>query len=198
MTIKAENIGKKFDSRWIFRNLDIEITQGSSLALTGRNGSGKSTLLQILTQALSPSEGQVRFGTGENSATEKIGLCAPYIDLIEEFTLQEHLVFHSQFKKPLIRHQEIIERIGYPHATHQPVSGFSSGMKQRLKLALVLYFQNEVIALDEPTSNLDDNGIQWYLAEMDQTKNHKTLIVASNQKIEYEFCAESLFLNQNS
>jgi len=204
MIIKAEGIGKKFGSRWIFKDIDFKLCKGESVALTGRNGSGKSTLLQIVINALSASKGKMHYYQDdqtvfrEDKVALNIGFAAPYIELIEEFTLLEHLQFHEQFKPSRISLTEIVKEIGYPHARDLTISEFSSGMKQRLRLALVFYFEHEVLALDEPTSNLDAQGIQWYLKVIHTLRKDLGLIIASNQWYEYEFCQRQIALGERS
>ena len=202
MIIRAHGLGKKFDHHWIFRDIDLELAAGDSLSITGPNGSGKSTLLQILIGALSPSRGKIEHLV-ENEVRpfeeirSHISLATPYTELIEEYTLTEHLDFHARFRKPLISLEEIIQRMGYPDAAHRPIAQFSSGMKQRTRLALAFYFQSEVIALDEPTSNLDEKGIEWYQKEMEEIIATRSAIVSSNQRYEYGFCRNNISLNLN-
>ncbi len=198
MRIVGDSLGKKYNSNWIFRELSIEIEQGDTLALVGSNGSGKSTLLQILSNSLTPSRGTVTYLKGDQTiapehATAAINFSSPYADLIEELTLVEHLKFHSTFKKPRIVLEDMMERMGYPEAAHKPIQAFSSGMKQRLKLALAFYFEGSVLALDEPTSNLDAKGIDWYRSLISDEKN-RTILIASNQRYEYEFCKTTIDL----
>ena len=102
MRIKGIDLGKKFETRWIFKDFSIDLQNGESLAITGSNGSGKSTLLQILASSLTPSTGQIEYIENDlpveiDSVPTKISLSAPYVELIEEFTLHEHLSFHSKF-----------------------------------------------------------------------------------------------------
>lgn len=196
MNISISGLGKKFNRRWLFRNLEFEIS--SYTAIVGPNGSGKSTLLQLLSGATLPSEGQIEWASnGIKIPPEEqyahLAIAAPYMELIEDFTLREQLHFHFRFKK--IRQNKSIDdllSIGYFDGEEEkPVRQFSSGMKQRLKLLLAFYSDVPVVLLDEPTTNLDENGVAWYLQQIDQL-DIPTVIVASNQPNEYSFSKQKL------
>jgi ABC-type multidrug transport system ATPase subunit len=91
MNISLNNVGRRFNKEWIFRNLSTEFTSGNSYAILGPNGSGKSTLLSVLTGSLSPSEGEISFSDTKEISVENIykyiSLAAPYLELVETFTL---------------------------------------------------------------------------------------------------------------
>ena len=116
------------------------------------------------------------------------------MELIEEMTLVEQLNFQAEFKRPIMDFHLMIEKFGYKNIDHKQLSQFSSGMKQRVKLMLSIYFENEVIYLDEPTSNLDSTGIEWYQNEMQTLIGKRTILIASNQRYEYDFCPNSIQL----
>lgn len=177
---------------WIFRNLSFEIPEGTTYALTGKNGSGKSTLLQILSGFLTPSEGEVLYHN-EVIDIEKtnFALIGPYTEIIEEFSLKEFLVFHSHFKKALIPIEEMAMRASLP--LDKPILEFSTGMKQRSKLITAFFFENDMLFLDEPTSNLDEEGFEWWKKELLGLKG-KTILIASNQNDEIVLCDEKLNL----
>jgi len=200
MRIKGIELGKKFETRWIFKDISVDLLSGESLAITGSNGSGKSTLLQILSNSLTPSKGTIEYFIDDEilnieDVPLNINYSAPYIELIEEFTLQEHLGFHAKFHQPNIEIIDMMVKMGYPESANQIVREFSSGMKQRLRLALTFYFDSHAIFLDEPTSNLDESGISWYFAEVRKILNKRTILIASNQRYEYDFCQKTIQLN---
>lgn len=191
MEIELKGIGKKFNSNWVFKNLDLTIPQGSGFAITGSNGSGKSTLLKIMGTYSLPTRGIVSFkkNTTPLSADEiqlKMSFVAPYMHLIEELTFSELLQFHAVFRENLIPVMEIPERVQLP--PHKHISEFSSGMKQRVKLCLAFFFASDCLLLDEPTSNLDTSGIQWYQEQISSLLGKKTVVIASNIEAEYAFC----------
>jgi len=197
--ISLDNIGRRFNRDWIFRDVSYTFTLGESYAILGPNGSGKSTLLQVLNGSLSPSAGTINY-TFENkvvSAEEifkHLSLAAPYLELIEEFTLAEMIDFHFKFKacKAGLDKIAIIDLLGMDSSKNKPIRYFSSGMKQRLKLALAFCSDTPILMLDEPTSNLDAQGVEWYLGLVQQFALNRLTIVCSNQEHEYGFCRHRL------
>ena len=121
-----------------------------------------------------------------------VSYAAPYIELIEEFTLGEALDFHQKFKPllPGIRTADVIDLLAFPKAKDKQVRHFSSGMKQRLKLALAICSASSLLLLDEPTTNLDAQGVDWYLALTERFIGSRTVVVASNVAVDYGFCGE--------
>lgn len=195
MKISAEGIGKKFISEWILRGVDLELNAGESYTLVGPNGSGKSTLIQLLMGSVPPSEGNI-FYQKNGKALEiddwyrEMVLAAPYLELIEEFTLRELVEFHQKFKplKNNFRAADFEDFVQLSHARNKIVRHFSSGMKQRVKLGLAFLSDVPVVFLDEPTSNLDAAGVQWYLDNVVDMTQNQLVVLGSNQTQEYEFC----------
>lgn len=195
MRIEVENLGKKYAKEWIFRKLDMEFDTAYSYAITGPNGSGKSTLLQTLTGVFLPSEGKITYTKSDAVINEEdyykhLDIVTPYLELIEEFTLNEFINFHFKFKqlKAGISIDEFVQHIYLENDRDKILQNFSSGMKQRLKLGLAFYSQSPICFLDEPTSNLDEKGIAWYLRHVKKAIQEKLVIISSNQKYEYDFC----------
>ncbi|MFZ4261805.1 ABC transporter ATP-binding protein [Sphingobacterium sp. HJSM2_6] len=198
MNITLHNIGRRYNREWIFRHLDYTFSLGTSYAILGPNGSGKSTLMKVISGALSPSEGELSYVLNSSKLEldvcyAQLSLAAPYVDLIEEFTLDELLVFHVKFK-PLLAGftiPKIKEILGFQDTVyHKEIKNFSSGMKQRVKLILACCSDTSVLFLDEPTSNLDKEGEKWYLNLVELTKKNRIIIIGSNQEHEYSFCQE--------
>lgn len=195
MEIIAENIGKKFNKEWIFRNLSFTLHNSQSLAITGPNGSGKSTLLQILSGYIPASEGKIQYQKGKmilpsDDQFKHLSYSAPYLELIEEMTLTELVNFHKAFKALTenISTAQFISKIRMENAAQKEIRFFSSGMKQRVKLGLCLYSDTPILILDEPTANLDSNGIDWYQDEIKKQLGKRIVIIGSNQRYEYDFC----------
>ncbi|MFN3852566.1 MAG: ATP-binding cassette domain-containing protein [Spirosomataceae bacterium] len=195
MQISLQNIGKKFRKEWIFRNVNLEFVSGNSYTFVGPNGSGKSTLLQVLAGVAPQTEGKVVYQKNKSEVSiddiyREIVIAAPYLELVEEFTLLESIEFHQKFKqfKDDLTPKQLIEKLNLkPHAD-KPVRNFSSGMKQRLKLGLAFWSVSDIILLDEPTSNLDAQATEWYLSQIEQHTQDRLLIICSNQPHEYAFC----------
>ena len=199
MQIQLSNIGKRFNREWIFRNIDYCFNSGKKYAIVGHNGSGKSTLLQIISGAVMHSEGNISFSTVSDASAinpentyQEIAFCAPYLELLEEMTTMELLNFHCAFKKFTASHIDILEKVGLIQAKDKQIRYFSSGMKQRLKLALAFFSDTPVLLLDEPTSNLDEQGITLYLELIEKQTEGRTVIICSNDKTEYHFCEHIL------
>lgn len=195
MRITLEQIGRRFNREWIFRNVNYTFKSGNSYAILGANGSGKSTLLQVISGSLTGSEGEVNYFKNDllvdiENVFPELSLAAPYLELIEEFSLSEHIDFHFQFKKYRkgYNKQLLVSLLDLQHSEHKALKNFSSGMKQRVKLALAFCSDTQVLLLDEPTSNLDQQGIEWYLSLINEFSADRLVIVCSNQEHEYRFC----------
>lgn len=199
MEIILENLGRRFNRDWIFRNINYTFSQPQTYAVLGINGSGKSTLLQILNGSLSPSAGTICFFYQHKNLEieqvyQHVSLAAPYLELIEEFSLTEMIDFHFQFKKYVTgmdRHK-IIELLQMEANKNKLLRYFSSGMKQRVKLALAFCADTPLLMLDEPTANLDAQGIDWYLQLIEKFAANRLTIICSNQEHEYNFCQNKL------
>lgn len=195
MKITLKDIGRRFNREWIFRQVNYEFETEGRYAILGPNGSGKSTLLQIIGGSLSPSDGKISYSwLGQKVDVEDIfqhiSLAAPYLELVEEFTLQEIIDFNFSFKKyaPGTDKDSLIDLLGFEQARNKTLKNFSSGMKQRVKLAIALCSDTPILLLDEPTANLDKQGISWYLELVERFASNRLVIVCSNQEHEYQFC----------
>lgn len=200
VSISLNKLGKKFNREWIFRNLDFKIEPADKLVILGGNGSGKSTLLQVLSGFVTPNEGELIYelnGTKQEQENIRnvISYASPYLQLIEDFTLEE-MVSHASAFKPFARNlsvDEFMDTIQLSHARHKFVKQFSSGMKQRLKLGLAILANTPVLMLDEPVSNLDKNAMDWYSQLIKTHSDNRIIIVCSNAiKEEYFFCDKTL------
>ena len=215
MKITLTDAGKRFNRDWIFRHFSYEFSSQHHYAITGPNGSGKSTLLQVIAGAIGISEGTVSY---EQSAAEQVAaaavmagttivpapvstivpekayhylsLSAPYLELIEEMTAIEFLQFHHSFKPfiPACPIAKALAKVGLESAANKQIRFFSSGMKQRMKLAQALFSDTSVILLDEPCTNLDAEGIALYQRLIREYGAGRLIIVSSNDRQEYEFC----------
>lgn len=203
MQIQLNAASKRFHTEWIFSNLNFSFFTGQHYALIGNNGSGKSTLLQIIAGYIGLTKGTIHWtntngvSIDSSNSYQHISIAAPYLELVEEFTALEQIAFHQQFK-PLqsgLNSIELLEKIGLSNAANKQIRNFSSGMKQRLKLALAIFDQAPILLLDEPCSNLDQEGIQAYHQFIQVYAMHKLIIVASNDPQEYQFCSQRLLLS---
>lgn len=201
LTLRLQDAGKRFNREWIFRHINLEFHSGSSYAITGPNGSGKSTLLQAIAGSLQLSEGRIEYiadDTGKKIEPEEgyryLSLSAPYLELIEEMTAKEFLFFHASFKQLIngISQGEILREIGLEKALNKQIRYFSSGMKQRLKLAQAVFSDAPLLLLDEPCTNLDKPGYDLYHSLIQKYCLQKLIIVSSNDANEMDFCTEKI------
>jgi len=199
MQIVLQNIGRRFNRDWIFRGIDYTFNIGESYAVLGPNGSGKSTLLSVLNGSLSPSAGSINYLLQDKPVEaeevfKQLSLAAPYLELIEEFTLFEMVDFHFKFKayRQNLDRDAVIALLNMHESRNKLIKYFSSGMKQRLKLALAFCTDTPMLMLDEPTSNLDKQGVDWYLSLVQQFALNRLTIICSNQEHEYSFCNQTL------
>ena len=195
MQIKLTNTGKRFNREWIFRHFDHEFLSGKRYAITGSNGSGKSTLLQVISGSISHNEGKIEMilkGSPllEENCFQYLSIAAPYLELIEEMTATEFLHFHSSFKPLTHSLESILAVINLENAAQKQIRYFSSGMKQRLKLAQAFFCSAPILLLDEPTTNLDAEGIALYQQLITEHTDQKLVIISSNDPQEYSFCDE--------
>src|SRR5689334_6228761 len=195
MTISLSDAGKRFNREWIFRHFTHTFESGQSYAITGPNGSGKSTLLQVISGSMMLNEGKIQYS---NSTThlasetiyKSVSICAPYLEVVEEMTLKEFLEFHHGFKPFItgISIETIMSAVGLEKAANKQIRYYSSGMKQRVKLAQCIFSETAIVLLDEPCSNLDEKGIQLYHTLINDYCKERLVIVCSNDPVEYNFC----------
>ncbi|WP_291399622.1 ATP-binding cassette domain-containing protein [Daejeonella sp.] len=201
MKISLEHIGRRFNREWIFRDVNYEFISGQTYAILGANGAGKSTLLQLISGSLTNSEGTIKYFQGDTLLDQDQvfihqSMAAPYLELIEEFTLSEIIDFHFRFKKYRegFDKRSLINLLGLKNSEFKALKHFSSGMKQRVKLALAFCSDTELLLLDEPSSNLDQQGLEWYLQLASSQCADRLVIICSNQEQEYSFCRHKINL----
>ena len=197
MQIIIEGTGKKYNKEWIFKGIDKSISTGRPLAVVGPNGSGKSTLMLIISGWTLPTTGSISYLEDDNAIPpeefyKSIDFVAPYTELVEELTLAEFLKLHFSFKtlKNGLKIGDIINKSRLEGNEQKFVKHFSSGMKQRLKLALGIYSASPILLLDEPTTNLDQENRNWYFEEIMTLLQNKIVVIASNQPEEYTFAED--------
>jgi ABC-type multidrug transport system ATPase subunit len=200
MHVSLENIGKKFGREWIFRAVNREFAPGKPTVILGSNGSGKSTLLQVVAGSLMQGEGTLKYTLDGKSVSQEnvyryVSIASPYLELMEEFTLAESIAFHGRFKqwRNGLDAQKVLELSGLEMAKNKQVKNFSSGMKMRVRLLLAILSDTPLLLLDEPCSNLDRQGCEWYAQLIRDHSGDRTVIVCSNQvREEFFFCTEQI------
>lgn len=208
MTISLSDAGKRFNREWIFRHFTYNFEEGQSYAITGPNGSGKSTLLQTLSGSMHVNEGSIKYKVRSRKSEagsqkpefpaeeiyKHVSLCAPYSEVVEEMTLKEFFDFHNGFKPflPEITTDLIISALDLEKASNKQIRYYSSGMKQRVKLAQCIFSDTAIVLLDEPCTNLDAAGIELYNQLINDFCKKRMVIVSSNDHQEYAFCGEKI------
>ncbi|MBA3827557.1 MAG: ABC transporter ATP-binding protein [Taibaiella sp.] len=199
MKISLNTVSKRFQRNWIFKEISYSFSTPDAYALLGHNGSGKSTLLRIIAGMQAPSIGSVDYYLANKaldpaSLYTHISFCAPGQEIVEELTLREFLDFHFSFKRPLpsLDIDKIIFLSGLKDVAEKPIADFSSGMKQRVKLAQAIFSDTPILLLDEPCTNLDQQGVEQYREWIQEYGMGRLVIVASNDVREYFFCREHL------
>jgi len=204
MRITLHNVAKQFAREKVFSKVDHMFGPGSRTALLGPNGSGKSTLLQVVAGALVPTAGTVAHALADRKVEQEhvyrhVSIAAPYLDLYDDLSLREALETHARFK-PFRAGIEprAVARTAYLEAHwDKPVTHFSSGMRQRLKLAMAILSDTPLLLLDEPATNLDAEGIAWFRELLLEHLESRTLLVASNRQEEETFaCTASVEISR--
>jgi heme exporter protein A len=192
--LSAENLAKSFSGTPIFEGLSFEVGAGL-LAVSGPNGSGKTTLLKILAGLISPSAGRVRVereGRALSGAEKRlaVGWSGPDLELYGALTGEENLVFFREAAGLTADRDAVrarLEGTGLPSAAaHRPVDAYSTGMRQRLRLAFALLFDPPLLVLDEPYAGLDSAGREVVRRAIAEARQRGAVVLASNDERDFE------------
>jgi heme exporter protein A len=174
--IAAHGLAKRYGDRRVFRDVELELTDGGFLLVTGANGSGKTTLLRILARLAAPTAGEL-----ELPARETIGYLGHEPLVYRELTPLENLTLFGRLYRVPERGERVgmlLERFGLWDVRHERVSTFSRGMQQRLGLCRVLLHDPSLLVLDEPSNALDARGLEL-LDEL--LREGRTTVVATHE-----------------
>ncbi|MCB9246491.1 MAG: ATP-binding cassette domain-containing protein [Flavobacteriales bacterium] len=201
--IRTEDLGKRFSREWILRAIRSEFRSGEKWAVLGPNGTGKSTFLKLLSGYVAPTQGEIIWTfDGRHIPLEKrysyLSYSAPYLELPEEYSLDEILKFHFRLKQVRSEAalQEAIVESGLDRHRHKLIRDFSSGMKQRVKLILCLLSDVKVYLLDEPCTNLDEHGVSFYDSLLSGLSAESLCLIASNDPREFRQASKHILLNR--
>ena len=194
-SLRVSDLCKHYTETLLFKDISFELHPGEVLAITGWNGSGKSTLLRIIAGLVRPTSGKVEmFSEGESIPKESrrkfVGMVAPAFSLYEELTALENLEFFSKVRgiaydrKSCLR---MMERTGLSENANKLCRNYSSGMKQRLKLAQALLHKPPLLLLDEPGCNLDSKGMKVVENIISEQRRSGMTIIASNERREVDY-----------
>jgi len=195
MKLNVDKIGKNFGEKKILRDISFELSPGMSAAIVGPNGSGKTTLVRIICGLIRPSFGEVKF-TIENKQIlgqefyNAVGFVGPYLELYEELTANENLMFFAKMKRvpnAVEKLSLLMKRLNLNGREDDQVKTYSSGMRQRLKYVFALIGDPKILILDEPTSNLDADGIDRVYEIMSEQKINNILLLATNDQQDLQY-----------
>lgn len=147
------------------------------MVVLGANGAGKSTLLRVLAGLEPASEGELR---GEPT----LSLSALDQALYPTMTCREHLTFAADVRNCDAREQELLEKISLVDAADKPASQLSTGMRARLKMALAIQNDPEILLLDEPCAGLDEAGRDLVVVIAKEQSERGALVIATNDPLE--------------
>lgn len=193
--LTADGLGQQFGRLVLFRDMAFTLREGASVAITGANGSGKSTLLRILLGLLTPTVGEVTLqldGTPVERAErpQQMGLVAPYLGVYDALSAAENLAFLARARRlpdAEARIEEVLAQVGLANRADDAVGTYSSGMRQRVKVAAALLHRPPVLLLDEPSTNLDAPGRAMIEAvQQEHLSRGGLLVVATNHATEAE------------
>ena len=184
--IAVHNLSYHYTNRrWIFRNFSAEFLPEVPVVILGENGKGKSTLLQLLSGFLTPTAGTITYSPTP-AAIQQMAFCSPALQLWAYCKVEEQVELHAALKPFRISRSDFFDQIDFSRAIQQRLVGqLSSGMQQRLKLALAMFSQVPYLFLDEPCSHLDAHWSQQYRRWLtESTWQH--VFLASNSPAEYD------------
>lgn len=195
ISLRAEEIGKKYQKQWLFRKLSFEIAAGEAVAIVGRNGAGKSTLLKILAGHTTPTDGRISTAPVYDSDDfyRALSWNAPAVELYGAFTVAEAFAFHFRLKECVFADSaDALRAVELYAHRDKPLKALSSGMLQKAKFALALFSQAELLLFDEPTAFMDAVNAELCLRLLDEYRSGRTLLLASNLPREYKTADRTL------
>jgi heme exporter protein A len=190
--LTVQGLAKRFGSRKVFSDVSFELATGESIAIIGPNGSGKSTLVMTLLSHYLPTKGVVNYDEDGRrledwEVRQRSSLVSPYLFLYDHLTAEENLTFFATVSGENLTGKEInslLSRVGLEGRGADLVGEYSSGMKQRLKYAVALLNSPAYLFLDEPTSNLDEQGKNVVREVVDEYRSKAIIVIATNEKEE--------------
>jgi heme exporter protein A len=202
--VELNNLGKYFGRRLVFNGIDYTFTSGNVYGISGPNGSGKSTLVKIIAGLISPTSGKVNHSF-QNKIIEPeklhdfIGFVSPYLFLYDEFTAEENLIYFSSIRGLKFdpnRADFLLNEMSLFNRRKDIMRGYSSGMKQRMKFIFALLHQPRLLILDEPTSNLDDEGKEKVYGLIHNESQNNVIVIASNENYDLRLCSSVIELGK--
>ena len=198
--LSFNEVTKRYNYQTIFENFSVNFGAGEKWAIIGQNGSGKSTLLKIVANLEPIDHGSLEWG--EQSSMERqsmLRLCAPYTQPLMDMSTHENLEFAAKFGgfRGGLNANDIFQMLPEDKRSEdKPIKLLSSGMLQRVKLLLAMMTKVPVVLLDEPLSNLDEQGAEWYHHLVAEYLQDTLMLVGSNDAKEYSFCTHYIKMGE--
>lgn len=203
-SVESFGLNKSFGRRLIFNDLRFKFTQAGVYGISGPNGSGKSTLVKIIAGILGASKGKILHKLNDIEIAEEhlhdnIGFVSPYLVLYEEFSTYENLKLFAQIRGITFNQERVdylLNKFLLFKRKDDLLKTYSSGMKQRVKFIFALIHSPQLLILDEPTSNLDDEGKNSVYELVKEEGQKNIVLIASNEKNDLELCNEIVYLEK--
>lgn len=203
-SLSVYGIGKHYGETLLFKDVSFELRQGEVLAIAGWNGSGKSTLLRILAGLVRPSVGRIEMFRNGNPVPKGlrrrfVGMVAPALSLYDELTGLENLEFFHRVRGGGRNRDDcmaVIDSMELAAHANKLCRDYSSGMKQRLKLAQAVLHRPALLLLDEPGCNLDSKGIKVVEGVISMQRRSGITIIASNETREIDYADRIINLSE--
>lgn len=194
LSINCNGVAKRYIKEVLFKDFNYTFSDNKKYAILGSNSSGKSTLLKIIGGAIAPTKGEVKYSS-ESDVSQLFSFCSPEMHLLDDFTVRELFELHFQFKTKKISLKDQWEAAELNPFLNKKFIELSSGLKNKVKLALALYTESPALLLDEPCTNFDDKNSTWYNETIDKNCQNQLILIASNQEVEYKCCTEIINLH---
>ena len=203
-SIVISKIQKRFNRKTIFQDVSFDVTAGDVFGIIGRNGSGKSTLLKIIAGVLAPSNGSVEYRLRDRTVAseyvfQSMGFLSPYLQLFDEFSAFENIRLFARIRNislSTLKIEGLLDRVGLPKERKDPIRGYSSGMKQRMKVIFAILHEPKFLLLDEPTTNLDSDGTAMVYSIVEEFRKQGCVLIATNDRSDIDQC--NAFFNLNT
>ncbi len=190
--IHTTHLTRWFGDTLAVDDLSLSVEEGEVFGLLGPNGAGKTTTVRMLTALIAPTSGTAevagyRLGTEDMEVRRRVGILTESPGLYEKLSAEQNLRFFAElYEVPTERQPAQIERflrmLGLWERRHEPVGGFSKGMRQKLAIARALLHEPPVLFLDEPTAGLDPQAartVRDFIADL-RTEGRTTLLTTHN------------------
>jgi heme exporter protein A len=198
--LHISGLTKRFGVVTAVWNVDLDVYSGDFVTIFGPNGAGKTTLLRLVAQLAQPTQGEIEYHDEEGRQRDSVGYLSHQSLLYGDLTGFENLVFFSRLygiSDPEMRASELIDRMGLSLAQHQLTRGYSSGMKQRLKIARALLHEPQLVLLDEPYAGLDQHGsrLLTVLLKRLREEGRTVLLITHNLGEGLDVCTRVVVMN---